>query len=81
MSNVSNRINLDVIINDIEVEMRESILSYYPLTIAKGSSYVRLSDFKHDMISTCFIQFLNRFCSERDLNWFVNLETQSVIIG
>ena len=81
MSSVTNRINLDAIINDIEVEIKKSNVSYYPLTIAKGSSYVRLSDFKHNMISTCFIQLLDRFCSERDLNWFVNLETQSVIIG
>lgn len=81
MSNVSNRINLDVIMNDIEVEMEESNLSYKPLTIQKGESYVRLRDFKCNMISICFIRFLNRFCSERDLEWFVNLDTQSVIIG
>lgn len=81
MSSVTNRINLDAIINDIEVEIKESNVSYYPLTIAKGSSYVRLSDFRHNMISTCFIQLLNRFCGERNLDWFVNLETQSVIIG
>lgn len=67
--------------NDIEVEIEEANISYYPLTIEKGSSYVRLKDFRHDMISTCFIQFLNRFCSERNVIWFVNLDTQSVIIG
>mgnify|MGYP003291001713 CR=1 FL=1 len=81
MSDVSNRINLDAIINDIEVEINESNLSYFPLTIEKGSTYVRLRNFKYDMISTCFIRFLERFCSERDVNWFVSLDTQSVIIG
>ena len=80
MSNVLNRINLDVIINDIKVEIEESNLFNYPQTIEKGSTSVRLSNFKFDMISSCFIRFLNRFCSERDLIWFVDLDTHSVII-
>lgn len=80
MSNVLIRINLDVIINDIKVEIEELNLFNYPQTIENASSSVRLSNFKFDMISTCFIRFLNRFCSERDLDWFVDLDTQSVII-
>lgn len=81
MSSVTNRINLDAIINDIKAEIVEDNISYYPRTIVKGDSYVRLSDFKFDMISTVFIRFLDRFCNERDLDWFISLDSKSVIIG
>lgn len=75
------KINLDVIINDIKIEMYDAHLSYHPLTITKESLRVCLKDFEFGMISTCFIRFLDRFCSERNLVWFVNLDNKSVIIG
>ena len=75
------KINLDVIINDIKIEMYEAHIFLTPKTIEKGDSRVRLKDFNNDMISTSFIRFLTLFCNERNLLWFVDLDTKSVIIG
>lgn len=74
-------INIDVIANDIKIEMDKVILACPPMTIEKTNCYVRLRNFKYDMVSTCFIRFLDRFCSERDLDWIISFETKSVLIG
>lgn len=75
------KINLDVIINDIKIEMDDTCLFFIPMTIEKGSDYVRLKDFRCHMLSTRFIRFLTRFCDERNLIWIVNFDSKSVIIS
>ena len=75
------QINLDALMADLKVELQENYMMLPPKTIEKRSMSIALRDFNLRMVTTNFIRFVNRFCEERNLVWFIEFDSQAIIIG